>query len=201
MITNTLLICSSRSSSCTETSKICSIEGSTFYDSIRQNNCIPRWTAEPEIQCYHIERSLFANFQIYCMDQSCFVPTVPERKARSKALSTAYNTHHGDAYSYLVPLVQPYQEATRCWTFQSENLRSSCCKVINQHQLESFRINQIDYRNRHHMTTEEISHSRHSELCRKSENPSTIVRWETLQLPTNVQKSLAIKDPLTTKYN
>jgi len=152
MITNTLLICSSRSSSCTETSKICSIEGSTFYDSIRQNNCIPRWTAEPEIQCYHIERSLFANFQIYCMDQSCFVPTVPERKARSKALSTAYNTHHGDAYSYLVPLVQPYQEATRCWTFQSKSLRSSCCKLINDSDKPTtrviiFRINQIDYRN------------------------------------------------------
>ena len=99
------------------TSEICSIEGSTFCDSIRQNSCIPRWTAEPEIQCYHTERSLFANFQIYCMDQSFFVPTVQERKARSKALSTAYDTGCGDAYSYLVPLVQPYQEATRCWNF------------------------------------------------------------------------------------
>jgi len=62
------------------TAEICSVEGSIFYDSIRQNSCIPRWTAEPEIQCYHIERSLFANFQIYCMDQSFFVPTLPDRK-------------------------------------------------------------------------------------------------------------------------
>lgn len=76
--------------------------GNTMYRDIRQDSCIPCWSAEPDMQCYHIERSLFGNCQIYWMDRQFFVGA-PDVSTRSKALGTLYDTTSGYSYSYLIP--------------------------------------------------------------------------------------------------